>query len=270
MPEDIQPGQSLQSGQVSEQVSQLLPRKRSLATAIITAIAILALPISYLFVYYTSPAAASADSTAAASQTVEGAGQAASLSPTAENRLNLANAYIQSNQPRRAVPILNAILNQDNSNARAWNDLCAAHNMLMEFDVAMDACKNALRVQPDFQLAKNNLDWAEQQSAKARSAIANAEQSAPVSRSANDYLAEGLNFLHLGNYDQAIASWKRELQIDPKSAVAANNIGTAYMFKKDPATALVWFNQAISFDPSLQIAKNNLNWARDEFAKLSK
>ena len=76
--------------------------------------------------------------------------------------------------------------------------------------------------------------------------------------------------LHAGEYDQAIQAWQRTLKIDPKSALAANNIGTAYMFKNEPATAISWFGKALALDPTLQIAKNNSAWARSEIAKQSK
>jgi tetratricopeptide (TPR) repeat protein len=78
---------------------------------------------------------------------------------------------------------------------------------------------------------------------------------------------EGMNNLHLGNYDQAIQAWRRALDLSPENAVAANNIGSAYMAMEQPSAALPWFEKAIALDPNLQIAKNNLVWAKSEQAK---
>jgi tetratricopeptide (TPR) repeat protein len=97
-----------------------------------------------------------------------------------------------------------------------------------------------------------------------------ASQIAPALRNADSYLAEGLNYLHTGDYDQAIYAWQRVLSLDPANALAANNIGTAYMLKQQPSLAATWFQKAIALDPSQQIAKNNLAWARNELAKSSK
>jgi hypothetical protein len=42
------------------------------------------------------------------------------------------------------------------------------------------------------------------------------------------------------------------------------------MFQKHPAAAIPWFQKAIALDPSLQLAKNNLAWARQQEAKAAK
>ncbi|HEU4718051.1 MAG TPA: tetratricopeptide repeat protein, partial [Bacteroidia bacterium] len=44
--------------------------------------------------------------------------------------------------------------------ATGWNNICAYANALHEWDIAIDAGKKALKIKPDFQLAKNNLDIA--------------------------------------------------------------------------------------------------------------
>jgi len=103
---------------------------------------------------------------------------------------------------------------------------------------------------------------------KAGRALADAEQqTAPAARDAAFYINQGLSLLHLGENDQAIAAWQRALDLDAHNAVAANNIGTAYMLKQQPLTAIPWFEKAIAMDPSLQLAKNNLAWAHNELAK---
>jgi hypothetical protein len=40
--------------------------------------------------------------------------------------------------------------------------------MLKEYDEAITDCNRALAIAPDFQLAANNLHWAQQEQAKAR------------------------------------------------------------------------------------------------------
>jgi tetratricopeptide (TPR) repeat protein len=61
-----------------------------------------------------------------------------------------------------------------------------------------------------------------------------------------------------GEYVEAIASAQKALLLDPKSAVAYNNIGAAYgaMGKWDEAIASE--TKALQLDPTLQIARNNL------------
>jgi tetratricopeptide (TPR) repeat protein len=46
--------------------------------------------------------------------------------------------------------------------AEAWNNVCAADNKLGRYDEAAAACEQALRYKPDFELARNNLQYARQ------------------------------------------------------------------------------------------------------------
>ncbi|MEO8216597.1 MAG: tetratricopeptide repeat protein [Acidobacteriota bacterium] len=45
--------------------------------------------------------------------------------------------------------------------AAAFNNICAAYNSLERWDEAIAACRSALEIDPEFQLARNNLNWAE-------------------------------------------------------------------------------------------------------------
>jgi tetratricopeptide (TPR) repeat protein len=247
------------------------PTTKQRAVAIAVALAILAAPIGYLALHG-SPRGVSAMNAppSSPSPSISQLEKAVSVSPTVENRINLSVAYINGNLPVRAIPILDSIVAEDGKNAIAWNDLCVAHTMQMDLNVAIEDCNTAIRIAPDFQLARNNLKWARDENQKAITAITAQEQLAPTSRSADSYLAEGLDDLHIGNYDQAIKAWQRALELNPKDALAANNIGSVYMTKKQPAIAISWFGKAIAMDPTLQIAKNNLAWARDELAKAGK
>jgi tetratricopeptide (TPR) repeat protein len=80
--------------------------------------------------------------------------------PTADNRLNLSVAYINGGAAERAIPILESLVAGDKDNARAWNNLCVARTLRKDYGEAIAACSQALRVDPNFQLAANNLRWA--------------------------------------------------------------------------------------------------------------
>jgi superkiller protein 3 len=245
-------------------------KQRAMAIAVV--LAILAAPIGYL-VLHRSPRQVSAAMEVAQPAAVPSIPQLEAIergSPTVANRISLSVGYINGNQPARAIPILNSIVAADGKNAIAWNNLCVAHTMQMEYKAAIEECDNALRFAPGFQLAQNNLKWAQDEKQKAIAAITAQEQIAPASRNADSYLAEGLDNLHIGNYDQAIKAWQRALEINPRNSLAANNIGIAYMAKKQPATAIPWFEKAIAMDSNLQIARNNLAWAKDEEKKSAK
>lgn len=83
----------------------------------------------------------------------------ARTAPTADNRLNLSVAYINANASEQAIPILLSLLAEDKNNARAWNNLCLAHNLQKNYKFGIIACHKALDIDPHFQLAANNLRW---------------------------------------------------------------------------------------------------------------
>jgi tetratricopeptide (TPR) repeat protein len=190
--------------------------------------------------------------------------------PPDADRIALSLSLIHNNQPGKAIPILDAIVAEDANNAAAWNNLCVAHTMQMAYNVAIDDCNRALRITPGFELARNNLEWAKNDERKAIEAIATREQLMPEARDAGSYLAEGLDDLHVGRYDDAIAAWQRTLELDPRNAYAADNIGMAYMGKGQQAMAIKWFEKAAAMDPAMELAKKNLARARDEEAKAHK
>ncbi len=54
----------------------------------------------------------------------------------------------------------------DDRSAEAWNNIAADEEGLHRWDEAIAAARRAIALRPDFQLAKNNLAWAQQQRAK--------------------------------------------------------------------------------------------------------
>jgi tetratricopeptide (TPR) repeat protein len=237
--------------------------RRSRLVNISLAVLFIALPLLY-FVFRSRDKLAQPPTVQAAAQTYIAALEAnARNSPTTANRINLSLAYINGGASMRAIPVLLSVVADDKNNTIAWNDLCVARTLLKDYAEAIDNCNRALTIEPDFQLARNNLKWASDEKNKTLAAIAGAKQTTPVGDAAF-YLDQGMNELHVGDYDQAIVSWQHTLQLDPKNAAAANNIGIAYMMKKRTAEAVVWFNKAIELDPGSQLAKNNLAWAHQE------
>ena len=47
--------------------------------------------------------------------------------------------------------------------AEALNNIAAGHQALHEWDEAIASAGEAVRLRPDFQLARNNLAWSQQQ-----------------------------------------------------------------------------------------------------------
>ena len=51
--------------------------------------------------------------------------------------------------------------------AAAYNNICSAYNELRQWDKAIAACSRALKIKPQYPLARGNLNWAVQQKQQA-------------------------------------------------------------------------------------------------------
>ena len=77
--------------------------------------------------------------------------------------LNQGKHYVESVKAARQALVL------DPGSAEAWNNIAADYEVLGRWDDAIDAATKAVALRPDFQLAKNNLQWSLQQKALATS-----------------------------------------------------------------------------------------------------
>jgi Tfp pilus assembly protein PilF len=87
--------------------------------------------------------------------------------PSVSAKINLSLAYINGGAAERSIPLLLSVVAEDSQNAVAWNNLCVANTLQRSYDLAIRACQNAIALDPNFQLAKNNLAWALSERAQA-------------------------------------------------------------------------------------------------------
>ncbi len=69
---------------------------------------------------------------------------------------------------------------------------------------------------------------------------------------------------------EAIDVYLRVIQINPNNVIANNNLGFAYGCLSQWDNGIKYCQKALDLDPSFQLAKNNLNWMKDEKSKASK
>jgi len=220
-------------------------------------------PVLYVALYHGNMVRVSAAVSAnvAAMNTVQSE-QATSSDPSVANALTLSMTYINAGTPAKALPLLKALLAGDPKNAVAWNNLCVAHMGLQEFNRAVAACEAGIRADAGMQLLQNNLKWAQDESAKAKS-VAAAESAKPrEQRNVDSYILEGLSRMHVGEYRKAQTAWYQCLAIDPKNAIAQNDIGVAFMLLDQPTEAAQSFGKAVNMDGTSGLYKNNLAWAQ--------
>jgi len=80
--------------------------------------------------------------------------------PTAENYDALSFQFYRAGMPERSVAASLEAIRLNSNVALYFNNLCAAYNDLGNYAQAVIACQNALRIDPAYQLARNNLNFA--------------------------------------------------------------------------------------------------------------
>ena len=70
-------------------------------------------------------------------------------------------------------------------------------------------------------------------------------------------IQDGFGYVMLGNYDGAIVSFTKAIELDSNSVEAYSNRGAAYIDKGSFDAAILDFNKAIKLDPNLAEAYYN-------------
>lgn len=97
-------------------------------------------------------------------------------------------------------------------------------------------------------------------------AIASAEAIAKAVPSFDTWISLGLLYSNAGMSQKALEEFKRAATANPKSAVAHNNVCSEYIALKQLDLAIASCQEALTLDPTLQIAQNNLSRANLEKA----
>ena len=79
---------------------------------------------------------------------------------TSGNYIDLSLVYYKGGMYKECIDASERALQLQPNNAIAYNIICSAYCAMKEWQKAADACNKALEIDPSFQRAKNNLDWA--------------------------------------------------------------------------------------------------------------
>ena len=80
----------------------------------------------------------------------------------------------------------------------------------------------------------------------------------------DSYVNLGMVYYNAAKYEDAIKAWNKSIELNPKSAVAYNDIAAAYGAINNYDEEIKACEKALSIDPNMTLAKNNLNWAKSQ------
>lgn len=73
--------------------------------------------------------------------------------------IELSNKLYYAQKYEESINYCLKVLAIDSLNKLAFNNMCSCYNQQNEWKKAKISCENALKIDPDFQIAKNNLNW---------------------------------------------------------------------------------------------------------------
>ena len=97
---------------------------------------------------------------------LENAEQKTKDDPTPENYLDLSLQYYNAGRYEDCIQACREALKMKPDYALAYNNICSAYNQLKDWDKAVEAGEKAVQLDPENKLAANNLSWAKSQRSK--------------------------------------------------------------------------------------------------------
>jgi len=181
--------------------------------------------------------------------------------PSADNFLDLSLKYYYSEKYDSSIWAAHKVLELDKNNIAAYNNICAASNVLGNWDVAIKAGKKAIELNPNNRLAMNNLNLSYRRQ-KLEYQLNNLKNS-------NALIELSLEFYKEEMFQECIISCERALEIQPNNAISYNNICSAYNALKQYDKAIIAGERAVELDSTNVLAKNNLALAKSKLQDYS-
>lgn len=161
-----------------------------------------------------------------------------------------------------AIISAKAAVAADPNLAGAYNNLAVSYMALNRTDEAIQAVQEAIRLQPDSQLSRNNLAWFQREKSQASlppiPAAAAAQAAALLNESLQQYQA--------GRFRECLDTSTRSATLNPRAPGAFINMGICAGNLGLWDVAIRNTEEAIRLDPTSSLARNNLAWIQQQGA----
>jgi len=87
----------------------------------------------------------------------------ANINPSPKKYLELSLLFYNNNMFLKCIDACNKALKLNPNYAEAYNNICSSYSSMQQYEKAIKACKKALELKADFTLAINNLNYAKAQ-----------------------------------------------------------------------------------------------------------
>lgn len=174
--------------------------------------------------------------------------------PSSDNYLNLSLLYYNIQNYEACIEASKKAIEIDPNDSKAYNNVCAAFNVIGNYDEAIHWGEKAIQIDPSNQKAKNNLALSKYRKQLLTQLIQLKE--------VNPLIDLSLTFYNQEMYSYCIMACEKALKQNPQSALAYNNICSAYIKLGKFEKAVEAGEKAVKIQPDYQLAHNNLALAK--------
>jgi Tfp pilus assembly protein PilF len=189
--------------------------------------------------------------------------------PSYENHIALGMELANRNRLNEAVWAYEKALQINPQAPIAYNNICAAFNVMGRHADALENCEKALNLEPHFALAKNNHQIAKEKFSKFRNELlAKKPELLKNAKTSEDHLNIGMQLFLARDLETANQVWRKIPSSDPFYPSALNNLASSQILQGKFDEAEKSLNKALSLQPTNQLFTNNKRWL--EAKKLAK
>ncbi len=181
--------------------------------------------------------------------------QAVQLEPANDRAYtSLAGAYQHLNQPDKAEETYKRAISVRPQYWRVYSFLGGFYIAQAEYDKAAAMFRRSTELDPDSSLAFNNLGAAFLYAGKDDEATQAFEKSTEIRPTREAYSNLAVAQFHLHRFQESVRNFKQALKIDDSDYQKWGNIGDAYYYSGDTASAMESYRKAISLaEPELKV-----------------
>ncbi|GHV56673.1 hypothetical protein FACS189460_1880 [Deltaproteobacteria bacterium] len=172
-------------------------------------------------------------------------------SEEARAQINLGAALLMQGEYVKALPELLRARELAPRNADVENYLGLAYYGEQEYDLAVDSFRKALQINPDRTDVHNHLGLvhlARKEYEPALTEFNYCLKDLVYQKKQLPLVNIGITYMEMGDYDQALATLNRAVEVAPEYAKAYQLIGRIHMLRNDVETALDYLGNAARLD----------------------
>ncbi len=176
-----------------------------------------------------------------------------------EELVPIGNAYFDKGEYKKAIEAYKQAIRIDPNYAVAHYNLGVAYGKHSHYNEAIEAFKQSARINPDDAAAHSSLGNAYDSLGRYNEAIQAYKQAIRIDPDyAVAHSSLGITYGSLGRLNEAIAAFKLAVRIDPDDTAAHSNLGVTYGSLGRYNEAIEAYKQAIRIDPHFADAHYNL------------